>query len=466
MTKNIKKNKGFVLLFAVSIAAILLSIALGVANVALKEVNFGTSARDANNAFFAADSGSEYTLFNDKSSGSSYLPALGTTQTWNFVVSGLGSDGKGCAKVKVTKDNTSPPALLSSVTTDGYNNGGSIPGACTPVSTNVERELKITYKGGGVAQPIITLPIISKSFGAGSINVNATTSLSFTITNPNAASSLSGLIVNTPNGLSGSCGGGTISAAAGGSVVSLSGATLGNSAACTFSVTVLGTTLGSKTNTTTAVTSTEGGNGLTASSNLTVSTLNPTGLALSDSNGSRNFSVSWNAGAGNGGVNGCKLQFLNGSWIDIASAINVNCDAATASGFSLNGDGWKAYWNGTQVRLVRKSDLAVMGTFGATLNCTGLAGSVNVSTPNTDEDCDGNWDNYTSGSNLVYGCQSGQWCIQLYDYSGQGCSGTQSDMGASCMGFNSGCYSYPGWGSQLWTGSGSCSYTSYYTTYY
>ena len=54
---KIKKNKGFVLIFAVTLAAILLSIALGISQIALKEIKFGTSAKDTNDAFFAADTG-------------------------------------------------------------------------------------------------------------------------------------------------------------------------------------------------------------------------------------------------------------------------------------------------------------------------------------------------------------------------------------------------------------------------
>ena len=66
MIKKIKKNKGFVILFAVMLSSIFLAIALGVSNIAFREVTFGTSAKDANDAFFAADVGAECALFNDK----------------------------------------------------------------------------------------------------------------------------------------------------------------------------------------------------------------------------------------------------------------------------------------------------------------------------------------------------------------------------------------------------------------
>jgi len=126
----------------------------------------------------------------------------------------------------------------------------------------------------------IAAPTIAKAFGAAAIAVGGTTSLSFTITNPNTSTSLTGvgftdalpagLVVATPNGLTGSCGGGTIAATAGGSSANLSGATLAANASCTFSINVTGPTAGTKVNTTSAVTSNEGGSGNTATATLTV----------------------------------------------------------------------------------------------------------------------------------------------------------------------------------------------------
>lgn len=123
-------------------------------------------------------------------------------------------------------------------------------------------------------------PTIGKSFGVPSIPLNGSTSLTFTIGNPNVGSGLTGvgfsdtlpagLVVSTPNGLTGSCGGGTITAIAGSGSVSLSGASLAGSGSCTFGVNVTGTTPGIKNNITGAVTSVESGQGLTASASVTV----------------------------------------------------------------------------------------------------------------------------------------------------------------------------------------------------
>ncbi len=123
-------------------------------------------------------------------------------------------------------------------------------------------------------------PTIGKAFGAASVALNGSTTLTFTLSNPNTGLSLSGIdftdnlpagqVVSTPNGLTGSCGGGTITAAAGANSVSLSGTTFAASASCTFAVNVTGITSGTQNNTTSAVTSTEAGNGGTASASLIV----------------------------------------------------------------------------------------------------------------------------------------------------------------------------------------------------
>jgi arabinogalactan endo-1,4-beta-galactosidase len=123
-------------------------------------------------------------------------------------------------------------------------------------------------------------PAIAKGFGAASVPLNGTTSLTFNLSNPNTAISLSGigfadtlpsgLTVSIPNGLTGSCGGGAITAAAGSNSISLAGGSLAAGASCSFAVNVVGATIGAQNNVTSAVTSTEAGNGGTASAQIAI----------------------------------------------------------------------------------------------------------------------------------------------------------------------------------------------------
>jgi uncharacterized repeat protein (TIGR01451 family) len=150
-------------------------------------------------------------------------------------------------------------------------------------------------------------PVIVKVFGAPSIPLNTSTSLTFTIQNNNTGSALTGvgftdmlpagLAVATPNGLAGSCGGGVITATAGTASVSLSGATLAQSSSCNFFVNVTGVAAGTQNNTTSAVTSNEGGPGGTASASIAVvappsigKAFNPTAISP-NSNSALTFTI-------------------------------------------------------------------------------------------------------------------------------------------------------------------------------
>jgi hypothetical protein len=162
-------------------------------------------------------------------------------------------------------------------------------GATSGVKNNTTTAVTSVEGGnGGTASASVTVaaiaaPTFSKAFG-GTIPLNGSTTLSFTITNPNGSPLTgvgftdtfpAGLVVSTPNGLTGSCGGGTITAVAGSGSVTLAGATLAPSGSCTFSVSVTGNSLGTKVNTTSAITSVEGGSGTTATANLIVGVIPP-----------------------------------------------------------------------------------------------------------------------------------------------------------------------------------------------
>ncbi|HEY6248330.1 MAG TPA: choice-of-anchor D domain-containing protein [Candidatus Angelobacter sp.] len=125
---------------------------------------------------------------------------------------------------------------------------------------------------------VINAPTIAKAFGAATIPLNGTTSLTFTLSSTNTNLTLNGvaftdnlpagLVVATPGNLNNTCGG-TATAANGSSSVTLTGASLGAGASCTVSVTVQGTTSGAKNNSV-QVTSTNGGTGNTSNASITV----------------------------------------------------------------------------------------------------------------------------------------------------------------------------------------------------
>jgi uncharacterized repeat protein (TIGR01451 family) len=165
--------------------------------------------------------------------------------------------------------------------------------SCT-VSVNVmgtaagikNNNVQVTSTEGGTGNTsnasttVVAPPVVIKVFGAPSIPLNGSTSLTFTIQNNNTTTSLTGigfrdtlpagLVISTPNGQIGTCGGGTITNTQGTNVISLTGATLAQSSSCNFTVNVTGTSAGTQNNTTSNVTSNEGGTGGTAAASIDV----------------------------------------------------------------------------------------------------------------------------------------------------------------------------------------------------
>lgn len=168
---KIKNKDGFAILFAVTLSAILLSVALGVANIATKEVKFSTSNRFSNEAFFAADTGAECAFYNDRSSSDSFLesgssgkvdclgqsvPLVGAYPSWAFILDDLGSSSQGCAKVYVYKEvDPDTGGITTTITSKGYNIGDSL---CESTNANrIEREIQTRY--GSVSNPPPPPPI-------------------------------------------------------------------------------------------------------------------------------------------------------------------------------------------------------------------------------------------------------------------------------------------------------------------
>lgn len=126
---------------------------------------------------------------------------------------------------------------------------------------------------------VVAPPSISAAFRTTLLGLDGTTSLSFTITDPNSAFALSGVgfTDSLPAGLvivglpaaSNTCAG-TLTAAAGSDSIGLSGGQLPPGSSCTVSATVAAIATGALSSTTTQVTSVEGGTGNTTSAALTV----------------------------------------------------------------------------------------------------------------------------------------------------------------------------------------------------
>ena len=156
--KNSFSKKGIVLILALIISSIIFTIALGVISISVKELNFSTSARETNDAFFAAETGAECALYSDISGNfpiETEEPAIGPTNCifgdtnntslsnpWKFTLGKIGNSDKACAIVSIEKSFDSNGKLLSSkITSKGYNVGDS---SCSG-SNRVERVLELNY---------------------------------------------------------------------------------------------------------------------------------------------------------------------------------------------------------------------------------------------------------------------------------------------------------------------------------
>jgi hypothetical protein len=153
----------------------------------------------------------------------------------------------------------------------------TVTGSASAQYSNTAGKPTSTNGGAGAtataALTVASPPTVSIAFGAASVQLNGSTSLTFTIVNPNAglaASGISlsdvlpaGLSVASPNGLTNTCGG-TVTAVGGSESVSMAGATLPISGSCTLTVNVTGVSVGLMLDTTSPISSTQGGLGATS----------------------------------------------------------------------------------------------------------------------------------------------------------------------------------------------------------
>jgi uncharacterized repeat protein (TIGR01451 family) len=121
-------------------------------------------------------------------------------------------------------------------------------------------------------------PTLAKAFSAATVGLNNSVTLTFTLTNPNPATDLTGvgfsddmpagLLIANPDSVGGDCDTSLVTTSA--TNLSLTGAVLPANSSCSISIDVLAVSPGDQVNTTGAIASTEGGTGGTATATVSV----------------------------------------------------------------------------------------------------------------------------------------------------------------------------------------------------
>ena len=156
-----EREGGIAMLFAILISAALLLVALGISQIAYKELTFSIEAKDSDRAFMAADTGIECGLYMDSmgsftgtSSDTMYchnIPVnVSQTGTSTFQFS-LGLSPNSCAQVYIDKG-SGATATGTQIDSYGYNIAQqvtAVPQSCISSTTLmpnlVSRALRITY---------------------------------------------------------------------------------------------------------------------------------------------------------------------------------------------------------------------------------------------------------------------------------------------------------------------------------
>lgn len=206
------------------------------------------------------------------------LSATPSGTGWTCTVAGqtnaVGGNAVSCTSTTVVAPGASLPQLTVPVTpsTNGsFTNTASVDNANEPLANRTDNSASDPTT---VAPP----PTWNKSFSPTSVAVGATSTLTFTITKPTSVTPLNGVnfIDPLPNGMTiastpaptNSCGG-TLTAAAGDNIVTLSGGTF-STATCTITVPVIPSQAGSLVNTTGPLSTSNAGRASATTATLTV----------------------------------------------------------------------------------------------------------------------------------------------------------------------------------------------------
>jgi len=151
-----QKTNGFVAIFAMLIATIVLIMVMSITRTAYKETLLSGSVRESERAFYAADTGSECGLYLDRIEKNVFIPGGMTTatcgdETVTITTTGLNVytfsipiDHLSCTKVEVSKNLIIDSISMTRVIARGYNV------SCDDVTTFtsrriVERKLEVKY---------------------------------------------------------------------------------------------------------------------------------------------------------------------------------------------------------------------------------------------------------------------------------------------------------------------------------
>jgi hypothetical protein len=157
LTSN-KNQKGFVALFTVLLVSVILSMAVGIASISLKEIVLSSSASEGNKSFYAADAGIECALYFDRIANpppNSFLSNLRCNDSLPIISNAIttddsdeaysftmpfGEESELCADVLVERN-----ILGAGFSTRIESKGSNVPCDDDNNPKKVERSVRVTY---------------------------------------------------------------------------------------------------------------------------------------------------------------------------------------------------------------------------------------------------------------------------------------------------------------------------------
>ncbi len=167
--KNNKKNKGFVLLFSVLVASLVLSVGMSIISIALKQVVLSGSGRESQYAFYMANTGAECATYWDLAG--------------NTIIDNNGNNGKVFAAGSGVSATTDPniKCLNMRITDDQPNTCSptiTIPDWCasSPNNSTYNTRFRISYAPNDLTQRCAEVTVSKTVDGAGIVTATKITS--------------------------------------------------------------------------------------------------------------------------------------------------------------------------------------------------------------------------------------------------------------------------------------------------